>query len=119
MSLFKKDYSNLTKEELNELEEYEKVDQNGKDTPIKGIRLLTRNSAMKQMKIMLNYPFINNFKSIFPNNHLNTYHLISNKLTYKKKLQDFIQLIDNQDISERDILNFIRSEDAHFIISSA
>lgn len=119
MSLFKKDYSNLTKEELTAIEEYEKADQNGKDTPVKGIKLLTRNDVIKQMKIILNYPFIKNFKSIFPNNHLNTYHLRSNKLDYINKLEDFIQLIDNQNTSERDILNFIRSEEAHFIISSA
>lgn len=119
MSLFQKDYSKLSKDELTAIEDYNNAKSKDTNSAIKGFKLVTRQGAIAQMKVLLQFPFIKNLQSLFPNNHLNIFHLQSNKLDYIKKLQGFIQLVDNPDISEREILNFIRKEEAHFIISSA
>ncbi|RTY78837.1 DUF4263 domain-containing protein [Flavobacterium sp. LS1P28] len=119
MSLFQKNYSNLSKEELAAIEEYNAADSKGTDTGLKGFKLLTKEAVITQMKVLLKFPFIKNLQSLFPNHHLNSFHLQANKLGYIKKLQNFIQLVDDPNITERDILNYIRNEEAHFIISSA
>lgn len=116
MNAIKRDYSELTEDELKAYEEYNSFHV---VPPGKTIKILTQAEAIKQMEILLKFPSIKNFESLFPNYYLNNFDIRSNRNDYVRKLQLFIELLDNKKITERDILNFIRQNDAQFIISSA
>ncbi|MDR6966889.1 hypothetical protein J2X31_000889 [Flavobacterium arsenatis] len=110
-----RDFSKLNDDELNAFEEYNSFHI---FPPGKTIKILTPTESMKQMEILLKYPALKNFESLFPNYYLNNFDIRSNKLDYIRKLQLFIELLQDKDITERNILNFIRAYDAQFIISS-
>ena len=57
------------------------------------------------------------FESIFPNNFLDTIEL-EDKEHLSKQLQEFKDLLDSRQVSERKILNFIRSKRAYFLVAS-
>jgi len=116
MTDIKRDYSKLTEEELKAYEEYTSfhIVPTGKT-----IKIQTQAEAIKQMEILLKFPSIKNFESLFPNHYLNNFDIRSNRNDYVRKLQLFIKLLDDNKITERDILNFIRQNDSQFIISSA
>ena len=116
MSLFRKDYLKLSDEESQAVELYKSFDAVPKGQTIK---MMTRAEAIKQREVLLKYPFIKNVFSLFPNYYLNNFDLTTNKLEYVRKLQLFMELLDDKAITERHILNFIRENEAQFIISSA
>jgi hypothetical protein len=56
-------------------------------------------------------------QQLFPNNYLNTDDL-KNKEKLTKTVEEFKSLLNNNAITERNILNFIRDKKAYFIIAS-
>jgi hypothetical protein len=115
MSLFKKDYAKLNEEELGALKEFNSCNDFKKEQKVK---IMTHGDAVRQMQILFKFPFIKNLQSYFPNNYLNQFDLKANRIDYVNKLELFIKLLDDKSITERDVLNFIRQEEAQFIISS-
>lgn len=109
MKLNERDYKSITDEENSlweALKEQEKVVINGKISIIK-------------KSFYSSYPVaVRHFTSLFPNNHLDGYELKNESETLKSKLHDFELLLENVQITERQILNFIKDENAHFIIGA-
>lgn len=112
----KRDFSKLNEKELNAFEEYNSFRI---VPPGNTVKILTKTEVVKQFEILLKYPAIKNFESLFPNYYLNNFDIRSNKLDYVRKLQQFVDLLSNREISERHILNFIRENEAQFIVGSA
>lgn len=110
MSLFEKDYFNLSKEEQLALEKIQ--DKSESKFLIRDFKTIN-----ERLEIYNNFPFILNHESLFPKNHLNTVELNKNKIANISKVQRFSELL-NSDITERNILNFIHDERAYFIIGS-
>ncbi len=109
MTLNDRDFNSITKEESllwDAVKEQEKVIINGEPN------LLLKKTLYRQ------YPkAVRHFLSLFPNNFIDAVDLINESEIFKKKLQDFNNLLENQ-ITERHILNFINDEKAHFIIGA-
>ena len=116
MNIFKRDYFNLTTEEKEILQNYKELDSQSTIDRIVN-RNITLDIHQKMMELYRRGPFILNVTSYFPNNFLNDIDLAINNSDYQDKLEKFIDLI-NRDIGEREILNFIRDNEAHFIIGS-
>lgn len=115
MSTFKKDYSNLSLEDKAVLDEYLALSKkNGSRLP----NTMSREIMQKKLDIIRRYPFIENYQSIFPNKYLSSINIASSKATYIHKIQKFQSLINKTSTTERDILNFIKQEDAYFLIGS-
>jgi len=116
MGIYKKDYFNLTQEEEKIFNEFKGIS----DNEPKGIVQMTNHhdSITKRFNIVRENPFVLNVSSIFPNHFLNEPDLAINNEEYELKLNKFIDLLNNDDISERNILKFIKENEAHFIIGS-
>lgn len=71
-----------------------------------------------QLQILNDFPAIKSNISYFPNNYINYFSFKKHNTECKDKFDRFKLLIDRNDCKERDILNFIRDEEALFIISS-
>lgn len=113
MNLFDKDYKNLSKEEMAVYELYESYRPTGIQSLFKGF-----DERQKRREILRENPWIGNYESIFPQNYLGIGDLVVNKIKYIAQLQKFEKLLDDKEITERDILNYITSERAFFIIGS-
>lgn len=119
MNLFKKDFFKLTNDELEIVKQF-----NGLNSDLKAvmngigdIETVVQNDRKKGVMMSEN-PFLLNHKSLFPNNYLNEAKLKLENFDYINKLQNFKKLIDNEKTGERDILNFIKTNEAYFIIGS-
>ncbi|KAF2338037.1 Shedu anti-phage system protein SduA domain-containing protein [Flavobacterium ginsenosidimutans] len=110
MSLFEKNYLDLSDDEKIAIEKIR--EENEPKFLIRDFKIMS-----ERMEIYNNYPFVINYNSLFPKNHLNTVELNKNKISNIATIQKLTALL-NSDISERDILNFIRNERAYFIIGS-
>jgi Domain of unknown function (DUF4263) len=110
MTLYDRDFNTISDEEKlvwEEIKEQEKFVTNGKPSDIIRKSLYT------------NYPVaVRHFLSLFPNNFLDSVELRTESELLKEKLKSFNILLDDTEITERQILNFIKNEKAHFIIGS-
>jgi len=110
MKLYDRDFNSITHEEnllWEELKEQEKVVVNGKPSEFIKKSLYTK------------YPVaVRHFLSLFPNNLVDSVELRSESESLKNKLQYFSILLDNTSTTERQILNFIKDEKAHFLIGA-
>jgi hypothetical protein len=110
MTLYERNFNTITDEEnllWEEIKEQEKVVVNGQPSDI--IR----------KSLYSNYPgAVRHFLSLFPNNHLDSVELRTEIKILNEKLKSFNILLDSKQITERHILNFIKDENAHFIIGS-
>lgn len=109
MNLCSRDYSILTpneKELWEKLKEKEIVYDNEKPT-------MVRISEYK------NYPkAARHFDSLFPNNFVDSIDLKSSKEIFEESLCKFELLLNDVQITERKILNFIKENNAWFIVAS-
>ncbi len=109
--LFKRDYLDLTEEErdkLNIAEAYKHSKSDGIPISISFADL----AKYHELKPYAAY----HYESLFPNNYVlfnGDTHQNINEL-----LSDFIKLINNKSTNERDILNFIRDNEAYFILEA-
>ncbi|EGQ9740791.1 TPA: hypothetical protein ACN976_005161, partial [Vibrio campbellii] len=102
-----RDYRFLTPEET---DEWEKVKQEEIVNP--GSRVKIRKNLFSK------YPrAARHFQSLFPNQYLDTMDLKDTD-NIQLLLKGFIDLLNKSDVRERDILNYINSEPAFFIIGS-
>ncbi len=110
MKLNERDFKLITHEEnlvWKEILEQEKVFING------------QLSNLIKKSLFGSYPLaVRHFLSLFPNNHLDNYELTCESESLENKLFNFKSLLDNTQITERQILNFIKGENAYFIIGS-
>jgi hypothetical protein len=110
MKLNERDFKSITDEETSlweALKEQEKVVVNGEI------------SNLIKKSLFGNYPVaVRHFLSLFPNNHLDGYELRNEIKSLESKLDDFRILLENNQITERQILNFIKDKNAHFIIGA-
>lgn len=110
MTLYDRDFNYITDEEKllwEELKEQEKIKVNGKPSDIIRKSLYTQYPAAVRHNL-----------SLFPNNFVDSVELRSKSESLKSKLQDFIILLENLQTTERQILNFIKDQNAYFIIGS-
>lgn len=109
MRLYKNDYTTIPDEDRKlweELQEKEIVYLDGKPTAIK-------------KSLYRDYPkSVRNFCSLFPNNFIDAVDLIRSSAFLKETLTQFETFLNNPNITERGILNFIRDNEAYFIIGS-
>lgn len=110
MNLFHRDYSKLSASELLIVEKLEEKTES----------FLFKDYEKNRERIALirENPFVLNYKSFFPSNYLNEIDLVRNQVDYIRIHQKFKMLLDAGNISERDILNFVKAENAYFIIGS-
>jgi len=110
MKLHERDYKSITEEEnllWEALKEKEKVEINGEI------------SSLIKKTFAGSYPVaVRHFLSLFPNNHLDGYELRNEIKSLESKLSDFEILLENNQITERQILNFIKDKNAYFIIGA-
>jgi len=108
MRLYKRDYTKLTVEDRNQLEK-NKVESS--------LKLNEKKFEINITNKLLFSKGIKHYQSLFPNNYLDPDDLIM-----KDKLgqinQRFVKLIDNRSTKERDILAFIKNEEAYHIIGA-
>jgi len=109
MKLYKTDFNIISEEDKiawEELQAKEIVYHDGKPTTI-------RKSHYHD------YPkSARHFISLFPNNFIDAVDLTKSAEQLKVTLSDFETLLNNSETTERNILNFIRDNDAYFIIGS-
>jgi hypothetical protein len=118
MSLFEKDYNQLSDKENQIIQEYKKLEPDLL-AMINGSKIVDpKVQYLKQAELIRDNLFILNHESIFPNNFLNEIDLKVNSYDHINKLQNFKKLLNDKSITERNILNFIRDEKAYFIIGS-
>ncbi len=107
MKLYTRDYTELTDDELAEwkaIQQSELVNKIG-DLEIKKSRFSEYPKAARH------------FDSLFPNNYLDPVELRDvERLT--KQLNQFRDVLDSNDVTERTILNFINGQQTYFIIAS-
>ncbi len=106
MKLFERDYNSLTPEENSAwetLKEQEKI-------PF-GSSCIIHNRFREYPKA------VRHFESLFPNNYLDVVEL-KEEGRLSKELVDFVNLINTERVSERDILNFINGHRTYFIVAS-
>jgi len=103
--IYERDYSKLTKKEE------DIVNKIKKSASKKGRREYSVDDVLKYPKAAFF------FESLFPNNMLDTDDLRFND-SNQKLLQELKELIDNESTTERQIVNFIKSNRAYFIIAS-
>jgi hypothetical protein len=119
MNLFNKDYLNLSTDELAFVKEFNSLNPDLMAI-MKGSGNLSsvQENYRKRGVLMDENPFILNYTSLFPNNYLNEAKLKLEKFDYINKLQNFEKLLNDESITERDILNYIRDNEAYFLIGS-
>ena len=61
---------------------------------------------------------VRHFDSLFPNNYLDTVELTECKEQFNELVKSFQNLINSENIQEREILNFISQKQGYFIIAS-
>lgn len=109
MNLYKTDYTTISEEDRalwEELQSKEVIYKDGKPTGF-------RSSCFSQ------YPkSVKHFLSLFPNNFVLGHDLIELSQQFMEKLVQFRALLDDPNITERNLLNFIRDQEAYFIIGS-
>lgn len=113
MTVFDKDYNNLTIEDIKSYELYKSFQILKNESIFDGILL-----NQKRSEILSKNSWIENYESLFPQNHLNITDLVIQKNNYIDQVQRFEKLINGKNINERVILNFISIEKAYFIIGS-
>lgn len=119
MNLFKRDFFKLTKPELEIVKEFNSLNTDLKAVinGIGDIETVVQNNRKKGV-LMSENPFLLNHNSLFPNNYLNEAKLKLQNFDYINKLQNFKKLLDDTKTNERGILNYIRDNEAFFIIGS-
>ncbi|QHS60843.1 Shedu anti-phage system protein SduA domain-containing protein [Chitinophaga agri] len=101
MSLFDRSYFSITNEEKKEWTD------------------LVAEEKLKKIGLYRSYPkAVRHYLSLFPGNLLDAVDLIDKEAELNKKIQDFKDFISQNTIGERDILNFIKSNESYFIIGS-
>lgn len=109
MKLYRTDYSTISDADRTlweELKDKEIVYHDGKPTSIR-------------RPIYNNYPkSVRHFISLFPNNFIDAVDLTKSSEQLKITLTNFETLLNSIDTTERDILNFIRDNEAFFIVGS-
>ncbi|WP_413998177.1 Shedu anti-phage system protein SduA domain-containing protein [Flavobacterium sp. W1B] len=110
MSLFDKDYTKLSHPEQEALEKIHNKEEGS--FLIRDFEKLSH-----RLEVYRNFPFVLNYDSLFPKNHLNTVELATSNIKNIAIVQKFSALLSTE-ITERDILNFIRDNRAYFIIGS-
>jgi len=107
MKLYKRDYTELTADEEAEwqlLRQKEVVHKWG--------------TAQVRQSLFRDYPkAVRHFVHLFPNNYLDIVDL-QDEGRLKSQLDQFCQLIDSDDVTERKILDFINRSPAYFIVAS-
>lgn len=109
MKLYKTDYHNISKEDRKvwkELEDAEIVYRDGKPTMI-------RNSLYHEFPKSARH-----YMSLFPNNFIDAVDLTKISAELHATLSQFEILLEKPDTTERHILNFLRDEEAYFIVGS-
>lgn len=109
--LYERDYRILTDEEK---VRWQKVEDTFNDTKTNGRTKITPGALHKYYRDIPVAAL--HHKQLFPNNYLNTDDL-KDKENLKSIIENFRMLLDSN-CTERDILNFIRSQKAYFIIAS-
>lgn len=108
MKIYERDFSILTKEELEEwgtIKEKEKIYLGNKEK-------IGRKNLYRQ------YPkAVRHYLSLFPNNYLDIVDL-SNEDNIIEINKQYLNILDNKTTSERTILNFIKEKNAYYIIAS-
>lgn len=107
--MFKRDYSNLNTAEAAALAAFDAA------------RLASKNkfrSISHESKLLSEFPAIEYNRSYFPNNHMSYHDLKIRKMEYRGKLHRFKKLIYDKKTNEQEILNYIKKEEAYFIIAS-
>lgn len=109
MKLYDRDYFTITEYEIRE---WEKIKNEEKvNIPDKNIHF--------HQSLYFKYPLaIRHYLSLFPNNHIDVFALNDFNEKYRNILDKFISLINNKETSERDILKFIKANEAYYIICS-
>ncbi len=109
MKLYKTDYSTISDEDRKvweDLQAKEIVYHDGKPTSIR-------------KSLYHDYPkSARHFMSLFPNNFIDATDLTKSSEKLKTTLAQFEDLLNNTATTERDLLNFIRDNEAYFIIGS-
>jgi hypothetical protein len=110
MNLYDRDYNIMTDEENSlwtELQEKERITKDGVPCGF------LRNSYYYE------YPkAARHFMSLFPNNLIDNVDLKLDVKTLQNNLNLFKEIIDNREITERQILNFIKNTKSYFIVGS-
>lgn len=111
--MYNRDYSLLTSNEVEIREHYYlMLDKESNGTIIKAEKLLRLDEILRP------HPAIYYYDSLFPNNYLLCFDITDKKDIFKKSLVEFKYLISNKDTTERNILNFIKNDEAFFLIGS-
>ncbi|HEY4063623.1 MAG TPA: Shedu anti-phage system protein SduA domain-containing protein [Puia sp.] len=108
-TIYERDYFTITEEETAKWEqelENEIVNKNDRSNPIRRSRYRDYPKAVRH------------YLSLFPGHLLDAVDLTLEKDTFLSQLAAFEYLLNDQDIGERAILDFIKSEKAYFIIGS-
>lgn len=110
MTLYARDFNSITDEERSlweKLMEQEKVIVNGKP------------SAIVKKSLYANYPVaIRHFLSLFPNHFMDSVELRIESEFLVKKLEEFNVFLNNDQTTERQVLNFIKNKKAYFLIGA-
>lgn len=110
MTLYERNFKCLNEDEVSvfeKLKDQEKVVINGKK------------SDTIRRSLYTSYPTaVRHYLSLFPNNFLDSLELKNESDLLDVKIQKFSLLLDNNQISERHILSFIKENKAYFIIGS-
>lgn len=104
MKLYERDYTKLTTNEETELGSLRQ------QVPIHNTRHL------KAIRPIQNKVF-RHYQSLFPNNYLDSVELKDHRFL-NKQIKTFQELLDSSGVNEQEILNFIKREQAYFIIAS-
>lgn len=107
MTLYDRDFFSLNDEEVAEWEKIKKQEIMG---DLDGMTI--------SCSLFRQYPkAARHFNSYFPNHFLDPVDLIE-RTSLETKLNKFSMLLDSKDVGEREILNFIRKNQAYFLIAS-
>jgi len=107
MKLYNRDYNQLTPSEIEEWELLKNKEIVGK----------LGNTVIRK-SLFAKYPkAVRHFTGLFPNNYLDVVEL-KEDVVLNKKINDFESLVFSETTNEREILNFIRENEAYFIVGS-
>lgn len=104
----KRDYLKLSKAELLQYADF-KLEQKSKP--------IITSAGDYEKDLLENYIF-HKYESLFPNNEIDLFDLKTYKVEWKKKLELFKNLVANPSTNERNILKFIKSKNAYFLVKS-
>lgn len=108
MNISNRDYNKLTDEETQEWIRIKKMESSGK---------LPNKLPVSATSILVYPKAVRHYLSLFPNNYLDVGEL-QEKDKIKSLINKFSLLINKESTNEREILNFIKDEQAYFIIGS-